>query len=120
MRRNSESSVTSRHSRLIESEDEKKRQERRRRERRHRDRREKKPNGKLDIIDKLDVSSIYGSGCEYLRMISRATADRGQYFIMTGPSMLATHTGTVKEADVHLCMLLPKTRSIMLLVAGVL
>lgn len=48
--------------------------ERRRRERRHRDR-ERQKDGKsrssrkdrrLDIIDKLDVTSIYGTGSEYL------------------------------------------------------
>lgn len=47
--------------------------ERRRRERRHRDR-ERQKDGKsrssrkdrrLDIIDKLDVTSIYGTGSEY-------------------------------------------------------
>jgi len=48
--------------------------DRRRRERRHRDR-ERQRDGKsrssrkdrrLDIIDKLDVTSIYGTGSEYL------------------------------------------------------
>jgi hypothetical protein len=64
-RRNSDSSVVSRNSKLLDPEEEKKRQERRRRERRHRERREgKKPDRKLDIIDKLDVTSIYGTGCE--------------------------------------------------------
>lgn len=55
--------------RSLDPEEEKKRQERRRRERRHRERegkegRSKKPDRKLDIIDKLDVTSIYGTGCE--------------------------------------------------------
>lgn len=55
--------------------------ERRRRERRHRDR-ERQRDGKsrssrkdrrLDIIDKLDVTSIYGTGSEYFPdMISSA------------------------------------------------
>lgn len=71
MRRNSDSSVVSRSSRkLLDPEEEKKRAERRRRERRHRERdakdgKSKKPDRKLDIIDKLDVTSIYGTGCEY-------------------------------------------------------
>lgn len=69
MRRNSDSSLASR---TLGSEE-----ERRRRERRHRERearkdgkprphgtssRSKKPNQKLDIIDSLDVTSIYGTG----------------------------------------------------------
>ncbi len=60
-RRNSEASVTS-------AKDE----DRRRRERRHRDKdgrtpsgKSKKPSAKLDIIDKLDVTGIYGPGCEW-------------------------------------------------------
>ncbi|CCU75272.1 Pal1 cell morphology protein [Blumeria hordei DH14] len=45
----------------------KKRMERRRREKKHKERdskdpRSKKPNHKLDVIDKLDVTSIYGTG----------------------------------------------------------
>jgi hypothetical protein len=58
----------------LDAEEEKKRQERRRRERerRHRDRdgdkdaRPKKPSRKLDIIDQLDATSIYGTGRECL------------------------------------------------------
>lgn len=70
MRRNSESSIMERNSKPIDPEEEKKRQERKRREQRHRERegghsssRSKKPDRKLDIIDKLDVTSIYGTGC---------------------------------------------------------
>lgn len=52
---------------LLESEEERRRRERRRREReaRHRDgksSRSKKNNYHMDIIDKLDVTSIYGTG----------------------------------------------------------
>ncbi len=68
-RRNSESSLSER---PVDLEEEKKRRERRHRERerRHRERdakdpKSKKPDRKLDIIDKLDVTSIYGPGCEY-------------------------------------------------------
>lgn len=70
VRRNSESSIMEKSGRSLDPEEEKKRQERRRRERRHRERegkegRSKKPDRKLDIIDKLDVTSIYGTGCKY-------------------------------------------------------
>ncbi|KAL4878599.1 Pal1 cell morphology protein-domain-containing protein [Aspergillus karnatakaensis] len=68
-RRNSESSVMDR-PKLLDDDDERRRRERRRRERegRHRDghrdgkSRSKKPGYQLDIIDKLDVTSIYGTG----------------------------------------------------------
>ncbi|KAG0651660.1 Pears and lemons 1 [Hyphodiscus hymeniophilus] len=65
IRRNSESSIAER--KLLSPEEEKKRQERKRRERKHRERegstsKSKKPDRKLDIIDKLDVTSIYGTG----------------------------------------------------------
>ena len=71
-RRNSDSSAMERPSRRDEDE-ERRRQERRRRERRHREREGKdkdgkssstgkKPDRKLDVIDKLDVTSIYGTG----------------------------------------------------------
>jgi len=39
---------------------------RRERERRHRETRDKRPvNRKLDIIDQLDATSIYGTGSQY-------------------------------------------------------
>ena len=55
---------------LLDPEDERRRRERRRREReaRHRDgksRSSKKTNYQLDIIDKLDVTSIYGTGSKW-------------------------------------------------------
>ncbi|CAG8958035.1 hypothetical protein HYFRA_00000379 [Hymenoscyphus fraxineus] len=71
VRRNSDSSVMSKNGRALDSEDEKRRAERRRRERerRHREKdgkesssKGKKPDRKLDVIDKLDVTSIYGTG----------------------------------------------------------
>ncbi|GAT27875.1 hypothetical protein RIB2604_02302330 [Aspergillus luchuensis] len=75
-RRNSESSIMERTPKLVDTEDERRRRERRRREReaRHRDgkdgkeskdgkpRSSKKSNYHMDIIDKLDVTSIYGTG----------------------------------------------------------
>ncbi|KAJ5769454.1 hypothetical protein N7520_004013 [Penicillium odoratum] len=64
-RRNSESSVMDRSSKLLDDDDEKRRRERRHRERERQ--REGKPRSsrkdrRLDIIDKLDVTSIYGTG----------------------------------------------------------
>lgn len=71
LRRNSDSSIASR---LLSPEEEQQRRERHRKEReaRHRDRKEKpsgstkgkKPVKRLDIIDSLDVTSIYGTGCK--------------------------------------------------------
>lgn len=67
-RRNSESSVMDRASKLFDDDDD----EKRRRERRHRDRERhrdgkhrSRKNRQLDIIDKLDVTSIYGTGSEF-------------------------------------------------------
>ncbi|KAJ5106043.1 hypothetical protein NUU61_003390 [Penicillium alfredii] len=65
-RRNSESSVMERASKLFDDDDERRRRERRHRDRegRHRDgkHRSSRKNRQLDIIDKLDVTSIYGTG----------------------------------------------------------
>ncbi|KAI9833058.1 MAG: hypothetical protein M1819_003891 [Sarea resinae] len=70
-RRNSDSSVLSKSSKLIDLDDDRRRRHRER-EARHRDRkgegrshhsqRSKKPNRQLDVIDKLDVTGIYGPG----------------------------------------------------------
>ena len=74
LRRNSESSVSERTGKPTDSEDERKRRERRHREReaRYKDgklkghassgSKAKKPTQRLDVIDKLDVTSIYGTG----------------------------------------------------------
>lgn len=70
-RRNSDTSVMEK-PRLTEDE-ERRRRERHRREReaRHRERdgksssKSKVQGRRLDVIDKLDVTSIYGTGCEY-------------------------------------------------------
>jgi hypothetical protein len=55
-------------SQLFDDDDEKRRRERRHRERdaRHRDgkQRSSRKNRRLDIIDKLDVTGIYGTGSE--------------------------------------------------------
>jgi hypothetical protein len=68
-RRNSESSVMDRSSKLLDDDDDDKRRRERRREReaRHRDGkpRSSRKDRRLDIIDKLDVTSIYGTGSEF-------------------------------------------------------
>ncbi|KAH8886757.1 Pal1-domain-containing protein [Thozetella sp. PMI_491] len=62
-RRNSESSVADPDKPLTEEEKKAREQRRRERERRHREHKDKKPtNRKLDIIDQLDATSIYGTG----------------------------------------------------------
>lgn len=62
-RRNSESSV--RDKTAMDPEEERKRRERKYRESKRSGSKSTKPNKKLDVIDKLDVTSIYGTGCEY-------------------------------------------------------
>lgn len=76
-RRNSDSSLVDRNNHPLDPEEDRKRRERRHREReaRHRDSKgrpiptptskSKKPVHRLDIIDKLDVTSIYGTGRKY-------------------------------------------------------
>jgi hypothetical protein len=71
VRRNSDSSLMERHGKPLDPEEEKKRQERHRREHRHRKREREagkdpksRPKGRLDIIDQLDATSIYGTGRE--------------------------------------------------------
>ncbi|KAJ5211351.1 Pal1 cell morphology [Penicillium cf. griseofulvum] len=65
-RRNSESSVMDRSSKLLDLDDDEKRRRERRREREGRSKDGKSRSGRkdrrLDIIDKLDVTSIYGTG----------------------------------------------------------
>lgn len=71
-RRNSESSVAERAAKPVDPEEERRRRERRHREREagardgkgrsHTSSKSKKPSQRLDVIDKLDVTSIYGMG----------------------------------------------------------
>ena len=74
-RRNSESSVRDKSAKPNEMEEEKQRRERRAaREKRH-----GKPQSsqrRLDLIDKLDVTSIYGTGCELPLLMNLSTTDR--------------------------------------------
>lgn len=112
LRRNSDSSVLSGHRKPMDSEEERKRQERRRRERRERrekegkDPKHRKPPKNLDIIDKLDVTSIYGTGCEFKKGKPRKlNTNIVQYSTTMAHSMLVTLTAIAKAADVHLCKL---------------
>ncbi|KXX78490.1 Protein PAL1 [Madurella mycetomatis] len=57
-RRNSESSIMDSDKIMTEEE----RKKRRERERRHRENKDRKPSRRLDIIDQLDATSIYGTG----------------------------------------------------------
>ena len=65
-RRNSETSVREK-PREMDPEAEKRRRERKLRESKDASRptKGKKPNARLDVIDKLDVTSIYGTGCGF-------------------------------------------------------
>lgn len=66
-RRNSDTSVRERTPQLLDPND-----DRRRKERRHRDAKrdgKKGPNRRLDVIDKLDVTGIYGGGRKFFAWI---------------------------------------------------
>lgn len=75
-RRNSESSIADRSSKLLEADEDKRRRERRHREHRQKDSKGrpvpsgsgKRPNKRLDVIDKLDVTSIFGTGGKFEKM----------------------------------------------------
>lgn len=109
-RRNSESSI------LDTKEEDRKRRERRkeREERREREGRTKdgkskptrKPQG-LDLIDKLDVTGIYGQGrkCHVFELHPRSPnlTQALQFSTTTDLSMHATPTATVKRMFVPLC-----------------
>lgn len=49
----------------VMTEEERKARDQRRRERRQREGRDKKPSRKLDIIDQLDATSIFGTGSRF-------------------------------------------------------
>ena len=70
-RRNSESSVRD-VTKPLDPEEERKRRERKYREAK---RAGKKPGRRVDIIDKLDATSIYGSGCEFAALNFSTTAN---------------------------------------------
>ena len=64
-RRNSESSV--REKPAMDPEEERKRKERKYRESKRLASKSSRPNKKLDVIDKLDVTSIYGAGRKHFQ-----------------------------------------------------
>lgn len=53
----------------MDPEEEKRRRERKLRESKRTGSKSGKPNKKLDVIDKLDVTSIYGTGCKIQVML---------------------------------------------------
>lgn len=70
-RRNSESSI--RDKPAMDPEEERRRKERKYRESKRIGTKSTRPNKKLDVIDKLDVTSIYGTGCRYFLATISAT-----------------------------------------------
>ena len=127
-RRNSESSVADKSGRFLDPEDERRRKERRYRDkdgksrgevRRPQTARTKKPNQRLDLIDQLDVTSIYGTGCKQYRASSTWESQMkilmiidDQYSIMTDRLMRATLIATAKAPNGRPCRHFPKTRLI--------
>ena len=112
-RRNSESSVANKRPIIDE---ERKRRERRRREgettngskkgREPPSSRTKKPRG-LDLIDKLDVTGIYGPGCKFnLKFIFYVITltNAKPPFIMMVRSTLVIHIGIERKITVRQCM----------------
>ena len=126
-RRNSESSI-------LDSKDEDRRRRERRKEREERREKEgkskdgksrttRKPQG-LDLIDKLDVTGIYGQGrkCYVLKLqlLNLKLTDNQQFSITTDLSTHATPTATVRRMFVPPCKHSPRTQPTTLLVALVL
>lgn len=116
-RRNSDSSLADKN-KLVSSDEERKRRERRHREReaRHRDRDgkprppgAKKPSRRLDVIDQLDLTGIYGTGRKY-NIWARFWLSLGisisnvfsKWSTMMGPLTHATLTETVKVPNERL------------------
>lgn len=100
-RRNSDSSLMERPPRHLDPEE-----ERRRRERRHREREARSKDGKssrsrrnnraLDVIDKLDVTGIYGSACKYLAFRSDSPS-----LILTNSCLVFHHDGPFDACNPH-------------------
>lgn len=102
----------------LDPEEERRRRERKHRERegRHRDGKHRSsrrsPNYKLDVIDKLDVTSIYGTGCKCGHRFPcppPLTFSIFQCSITTGPSMRAIPTVIAKVPKRHRCRRFRKT-----------
>jgi hypothetical protein len=102
--------------RIMTEEEKKQREQRRReRERRHRENRDKKPvNRKLDIIDQLDATSIYGTGSAFPLLCFLLTTTDLTYMqkcsTTTALLMLLTPTETGKAAGELQCRPSPKVR----------
>lgn len=125
-RRNSESSILDSH----KDEDRRRRERRKEREERRekegkstkdgKSRTTRKPQG-LDLIDKLDVTGIYGQGREcYIRKLQLhklRLIDKQQFSTTTDLSMHATLTATVRRMFVLLCKRSQQTRPTTLSVA---
>lgn len=94
-----------------ESEERRRREKRREREERHRREKERVQNGgkprrpfrNLDLIDKLDVTGVYGQGCEFsfTKLVLLIRLTDYQYFITMVPSMLVDQLETRKETGRH-------------------
>lgn len=116
-RRNSDSSIVG--ADKIMTEEEKKARDQRRRERERRQReaggKDRKPaSRKLDIIDQLDATSIYGTGSMWFShslFLELLILIFGQSSITTDLSMPSTPTATALAAGVHLCKPSLKARS---------
>ena len=118
LRRNSETSVREKTNKLLDPDEQKKHDERRRHERRHRDKdgrrhKSKHPGHRLDVIDKLDVTSIFGTGGKLAEhRLCFQSINNLQSFTMTGPSMHAIRIETAEAIGVRRLKPFPKIRPI--------
>ena len=103
-RRNSESSVREKPS-ALDPEEEKKRRERKYRESKY-SKGSKKPSKRLDLIDRLDVTSIYGTGREFVTIsMTNLLLTVLQSSIMTAHLTPAILIETAKTPEQHPCKL---------------
>jgi hypothetical protein len=89
----------------IMTEEERKQRDLRRRERERRHREKGKPSRRLDIIDQLDATSIYGTGSTLFPFRHKPSLSDPllQFSITTGPLTRLIPTETDKVAGVLLC-----------------
>lgn len=114
-RRNSDSSVLDLEKPITAEElqaREARRKEREKRHRAERDGKEKKPSRRLDIIDQLDHTSLFGGGCTYFALwnIEDAQLTPSQS-TTTDPSTPSHPTATERAAAVPPCRRSPRTPS---------
>ena len=103
-----------------ESEERRRRQRRKEREERYkREGRDPKSGSRtkaqrnLDLIDKLDVTGIYGEGCKFVQklvFIASQLTKPLQYSTTTVHSMRATHTETQRRTERPQCTLFLKAQ----------